>query len=148
MVRILSPRHAFLLEFVEVISTWSKEGYQIIVAGELNEHINSKKVESYFVKIGLREIISEKHRKKGPATKTTTTTTRNRNIKAVERIWGTIGISIDKCVYLPYHLVIMSDYCLIWFKIPTSVALRSNIFLSKSPVAIKLRLHRPKEKKK
>ena len=62
------PRHAFLLDFAEAISTLYKEGYQIIVAGDLNEHINIKKVKSYLAKIGLREIITEKHSKKGSST--------------------------------------------------------------------------------
>ena len=30
------PRHSFLLEFAEAISTWSKEGDQIIVARDIN----------------------------------------------------------------------------------------------------------------
>ena len=34
------PRHASLLDFAEAISTLYKEGHQIIVAGDLNEHIN------------------------------------------------------------------------------------------------------------
>ena len=44
--RIECPRYAFFLDFAEEISIWSKEGDQIIVSGDLNEHINSEKVES------------------------------------------------------------------------------------------------------
>ena len=106
----------------EAISTWSKEGDQIIVAGNLNEHINSKKVESYFAKIGLRELISEKHSKKVPAT-----TRKNRNNKVVDGIWRTKGLSIEKGGYLLYHMGIKLDNRLIWFKISTSVALGSQL---------------------
>ena len=34
------PRLSFLLDFLEAISTWSKEGDQIIVTGDLHKHIN------------------------------------------------------------------------------------------------------------
>ena len=44
--RIECPRYAFFLDFAEEISICSKEGDQIIVSGDLNEHINSEKVES------------------------------------------------------------------------------------------------------
>ena len=37
------------------------------MAGDLHEYINCKKVESYFSKIGLRVLITEKYRKKGPS---------------------------------------------------------------------------------
>ena len=98
-----------------------------------------KKLESYFSKIGLRELITEKHGKKFPATKT-----RNKNHKAVDGIWGTIGLSIEKVGYLPYHLGIKSDHCLIWFKIETSVALGYQITPSKSAADIDLILHHPR----
>ena len=60
-----------------------------------------KRVKSYFAKIGLRELITENYGKKGPET-----TIRNKNHKAVDIIWGTIGLSIKKGDYLPYHLSI------------------------------------------
>ena len=113
------------------------------MVGNLNEHINSKKVESYLAKIGLRELVSEKHGKKGPAT-----TTRNRNHKAVDEIWGTICLSIKKGYYILYHLDITSDHHLIWVEIATSDALGSQISRSKSPSARKLRLQHHRGGKK
>ena len=113
------------------------------MAGDLNEHTNSKVVESYFAKIGIRELITEKHGKKFPATKT-----RNKNHKAVDRIWETIGLSIEKGGYLPYNLGIKSDHHIIWVKMVTSIALVYQPYLSKSPAYRNLRLHNPKGQKK
>ena len=100
-------------------------------------------MEGYFAKIGLRELITEKHGKKGSST-----TRRNKNHKVVDGIWGTIGLSIEKLCYLPYRLVIKSDHHLIWVKIPGSVALGSQLSLSKSPASRKLRMHHPKGQNK
>ena len=56
---------------------------------------------------------------------------------------GEIGLYIKKGGYLPYHLGIKSYHHLIWFKIATSIALESQISLSKPPAARKLILHNP-----
>ena len=100
-------------------------------------------MEGYFAKIGLRELIKEKHSKKGPAT-----TRKKQNHEAFDVIWGTIGLSIKKCGYLPYHLGIKSDHRIIWVKIETSVALGYQLSPRNPPVDRKLRLNHPKGQKK
>ena len=117
-VRRKCPWHSFLKEFSKAITLWTKEGYQTSVLGDLNEHINSKKTEAYSSKIGLRDLPNKKHGKECPAI-----TIININKKAVDGIWGTIGLRIKKCGYLLFHLGIKYYHQLIWIKIANFVAL-------------------------
>ena len=100
-------------------------------------------MERYLAKIGLRELITEKYGKKGPAT-----TTRSKNHKTVEGIWGTIGLSIKEGGYLQYHLGIKSDHRLIWIQIAISIALGSQISPSKPTAARKIILRHLKWQEK
>ena len=48
---------------------WKCEGNQIILMGDLNEHILSKKNITFFYYLGMRELIIERHGKKGTENK-------------------------------------------------------------------------------
>eukprot|EP00957_Ditylum_brightwellii_P203034 15332944-Ditylum_brightwellii.AAC.1 len=45
------------------------------------------------------------------------TTQGNKSKRAVDGIWGTMGIKIEEGGYLPFHECIMSDHRLLWIRI-------------------------------
>ena len=51
---------------------WKCEGNQIILMGDLNEHILSKKNITFFYYLGMRELIIERHGKKAQKIKAAT----------------------------------------------------------------------------
>ena len=84
------------------------EGYQIILIGDLNEHILSKNT-TFLSSIGMREIILKRHGKKAPAT-----TRSNKIIQPIYGIWGTTGINLTTGGYLTFNQGPYSDHRLLW----------------------------------
>ena len=66
--------------------------------GDINEYVLSKKISACSSSLGMRELITDRHREKGPAT-----TRRNQKIKAMDGIWGTTVINIYAGGYLPFN---------------------------------------------
>ena len=93
-------------------------------------------------KLGLREIITDKHGEEGPGT------TRSNKIKnAIDGILGSTGLYTTSCRYLLVHYTITLNHILIWVKISLSYALGDKNLLSTAPSAQKLRHHHPSGKK-
>ena len=80
--------------------------------GYFNEYIISQRYSRFFVKNGIRELITEKHREEGPWT-----TRSNKRNNSIDGIWGSPGISTTSFWYLPIHYTITLDHKLIWVKI-------------------------------
>ena len=74
---------AFLSDLSNNISTWEITGYQIILMGDINKFILSKKISNFATKLGLRELITDRHGSMGPGT-----TGANKKQQAIEGIWG------------------------------------------------------------
>eukprot|EP00957_Ditylum_brightwellii_P025074 1897309-Ditylum_brightwellii.AAC.1 len=68
------------------IQKWKEEGDQIIVMGDINEYIHCISIMTFFKHLHMRELISERHEGKGPAT-----TRSNESRLAIGRIWATLG---------------------------------------------------------
>ena len=66
--------------------------------GDINKYILSKKTRNFPTKLGLRELITDKHGSMG-----TGTIRPNKKHKAIYGIWGSQGIKISQGGYLPYH---------------------------------------------
>ena len=126
----ICPRTRFLHNIKEKIDKWKVVGYQIILMGNFNDYILSQISCRFFAKLGLRELISEKHGEEGPGT--TIPNKRNNNI---DGIWWSPGLSTTSCGYLPVHYTITFDHRLIWVKVSLYSALGNKSLLPKSPSA-------------
>ena len=87
--RKLFPRQALLTDHKIKITSWTKEGDQFIVTGDLKEYIFSHQVHTFFAKIGIREQTPKKYGPKGLAT-----TRSNIRKHAIDGVWGSQGITI------------------------------------------------------
>ena len=64
--------------------------------GDFNKYIPIQIYYQYFSKIGLRELITEKHGTEGPGY-----TTSNKNNNAIDGIWGYLGLEMTFGGYIP-----------------------------------------------
>ena len=76
--------------------------------GDLNKYIYYQRVRTFFYKLGLRELIIDKHRSEVLAS-----TTSNNEIHAIDGIWVSPGIDITEVVYLPFHTGVICDHIFI-----------------------------------
>ena len=116
-----------------------KEGDQILILGDLNEYINSRRIRSFFSNLGLRELILERHGTNGPAT-----TRSNTSQQAIDGIWATHGINISTGGYLPFHNGPKSDHRILWIKVPMITAFGGYSPPTRVPAERRLRLHHPR----
>ena len=115
--KIESPRTAFLTYLADEIETWKTKGDQIILMGDINEYILRKIIGNFIAKIGLQELITERHGSLVPVT-----TRENKKEEEIYVIWGSQGITISQGIYLTYHFGTKSDHRLLWIKILHLVA--------------------------
>ena len=64
----------------------------------MNEYIQSKNVQLFLTKIGLRVLILKKHGKQGPAT-----TRANIKNQALDSLWVSPGLSFKEGGYILFH---------------------------------------------
>eukprot|EP00957_Ditylum_brightwellii_P003924 298933-Ditylum_brightwellii.AAC.1 len=114
---------------------WKEEGNQVIVMGDINEYINCSSIMAFFKHLDMRELISERHRKKGPAS-----TRSNKSGVAIDRIWATLGVSIIAGGYLPFNHLIRSDHQLISIKFRLAYAFGNIEPPMRKPAARDLRM--------
>ena len=133
---------AFLSDLSNNISTWEITGYQIILMGDINKFILSKKIRNFATKLGLRELITYRHRSMRPGK-----TRANNKQQAIDRIWGSQGIKISQEEHLPFHLGPKSDHRLLWIKIPHIVVFGDKNPPLRSPTARRLILRHPRGQK-
>ena len=136
---LICPRQAFTVYIVEQVYRWNKEGYQILLMGDLNEYIYSQSSRSFFSRIGLREFIIYKDRSGRPSS-----TISNKKNQAIDRIWGFTCLTTTECVYLPFHRGIRYDHRSIWIKDSSTNSFGSKLTPSKFPSSQKLRLNHPR----
>ena len=60
------PITAFISDLADDIKTWKTKEDQIILMGEINEKILSKTIRDFTSKLGLRELITDRHESLGP----------------------------------------------------------------------------------
>ena len=86
---------------------------QVILMVDINEHVLSKILISFFLSLFMSELTLEKHGDKGP-----TTTRRNLKEYPIDGIWGTAALNISVRGYLTFNHELNSDHRLIWVSIP------------------------------
>ena len=79
---------------------------------DFNYYILSHRSLQYFSKLGLRELITDKHVPEGPGS-----TRSNKNNNSVDGIWGSPGLVTTSCGYLTVNYGLESHHRLIWVKI-------------------------------
>ena len=106
--------------------------------GDLNYYSLSHRSRQYLSKIGLVELITDKHGYKGPGS-----TRSNKNNNAFDGIWGYQGLSIISYGYLPVNYGLIADRRMIWAQISQGNALGDKTLPSNTPSACKLCLPHP-----
>eukprot|EP00957_Ditylum_brightwellii_P203790 15336226-Ditylum_brightwellii.AAC.1 len=86
-------------------------GDQIVMMGDINKCIHLDNITKWAEEMGMRELITDKHGRDGPAT-----TQGKGGQQAIDGIWGMAGVCIQEGGYLPLHKRIKSNYRLIWIK--------------------------------
>ena len=108
----------------------------MLLMGDFNEYIISHRCSQYLSKLGIRELITDKHGSEGPCS-----TRSNKNNNAIDGIWGSPGLATTSCGYLPVNYGLKSDHRLIWVKISLANSLGDKTLPPTTPSARKLRLH-------
>eukprot|EP00957_Ditylum_brightwellii_P024492 1848396-Ditylum_brightwellii.AAC.2 len=73
--------------------------------GDINKYIHCSSIMAFFKHLEMRELMSERHGGKGPAT-----TRSNKLGLAIDGIWATLGVGIIAGGYLPLNYTIRSDH--------------------------------------
>ena len=77
--------------------------------GDIKKYIISKKTRSFTIKLGLWELITDRHGYMGPST-----TRKKQNQQAIDRICGLQGIKTVQGGYLHFHVGPKSDHIILW----------------------------------
>ena len=93
--------------------------------------------------LGVRELILEKHGKKGPET-----TRMNKIRQPIDGIWGTIGINIMVGGYLPFNEVPPTDHRIPWISISHSEAFGDLHLPTRYTSSRKLKMRHPRSQEK
>ena len=136
--RIIYTVQEFMANLVDLITTWTSEGDQIIIMGDLNKYFYSHKLRIHLSKLGLRELVIEQHGPEGP----TITKPNNKNY-AIYGIWGSPGLSIIEGGYLDFNQGPKYDHRKICIKLSTTTAFGNRYLISKYSSSQKLRLLHP-----
>ena len=117
------PRQGLLQDLKDKIDYWNREGYLILLMGDFNEYILIHRSSLFFSKLGLRELINDKHGFKGPGT-----TRYHKKNNAIYGIWGSPGLSTTNYGYLSFQHCLKYDHRLIWIKTSLSTAQGDKMF--------------------
>ncbi|MGL5935878.1 MAG: endonuclease/exonuclease/phosphatase family protein, partial [Cetobacterium sp.] len=130
------PRKAFLEDLAKELEEWKNIGDQILLCGDLNHDISSRKIQSFFDQFHMTNLIYNKH---GSA-EAPSTYYLNEEGKSVDGIWGTPGLKASQCGYLrPTDFP--GDHALLWVDISYQAALGHSPPQPKTPAARRLQLY-------
>jgi exonuclease III len=119
--RTVSPRKAFLDDFDQQVSQWLAKGYELIIAGNLNEELggNLSGFSRISSKHNLVEIIQQAHGINGEPP------TYARGCRRLDYIFVTAGLatSVKQCGILPYSDIIDSDHRCLYADFDTAMLL-------------------------
>ena len=94
--------------------------------GDFNKYIISHRSRQYLSKLGLREIITDKHGTEGPEY-----TKSNEKNDEIDDIWGSSSLDMTSCGYLPVNHGLKSDHRMIRVKISLANAFGKRLFRQK-----------------
>jgi hypothetical protein len=79
-----SPREALYEDLFEEVMKWKTEGEHQIIAGNVNEDVQTGLTNDFFTALGLREVILERHTNKSPPAMNEN----NDNQEPIDGIWA------------------------------------------------------------
>ncbi|MCA1807669.1 MAG: hypothetical protein LC687_07470 [Actinobacteria bacterium] len=145
------PRKAFIEDLDSDLSKWIASGDQIILSGDINEHIFHKTITDLFEKHNMRNLMYDRHNShNAPPTYSRAQPHNNDNTQShriVDGVWGTPNIHAERCGYLEpneFH----SNHSLLWLDISYRSALGHNPPQPQMPDARRLQLWNTKCTKK
>ncbi len=107
------PQQAFLDDFEDASSSWIQKGEQLLIGGDINDDVMSPRIQQFFQKHGLRNLIFTRH----PASQAPETYFRNTQEESVDGLWATENIVIARGGYLDYP-DLPGDHRGLWGDIP------------------------------
>jgi endonuclease/exonuclease/phosphatase family metal-dependent hydrolase len=105
-----NPREAFYEDLFLEIETWKQLGDHIIIAGDANEDVRSGMTSEFFLALGLREVILERHSRLSPPA----TNDKNNSRIPIDGIWASQELKVNAAGYLPFGEGCKSDHRLLW----------------------------------
>ena len=129
------PRQAFLEDLESELQEWLQAGDQVLIAGDINSHIFSAKIEELFERHNMTNLIFDRHGKENAPT----TYYLTQGSRIVDGMWGTPGLAIQRGGYLePGDFP--GNHSLLWADISYTNALGHNPPLPQTPQARRLQL--------
>jgi exonuclease III len=129
------PRKAFLEDLENNIQEWIQGGDQVLVCGDLNHNILSRKITTLFQSHNMSNLIFRKH----GSLNAPSTYYKDAEGKSVDGMWGTPGLIATRGGYLRPE-VFPGNHSLLWVDISYQSALGHNPPRPINPEARRLRL--------
>jgi endonuclease/exonuclease/phosphatase (EEP) superfamily protein YafD len=101
------PRQEFWSHLKEELQQWHEAGERVIIMGDVNEDVRSKRIKSFFAQFGMTEVILKKHGSAAPNTYANGTV-------PIDGIFATSNIIPIKCGYSPVSWGTSCDHRLLW----------------------------------
>jgi len=120
--RSICPRQAFLIDLATELKESLTAGDHIILMMDGNSNMKNSDISKKLQELTLREVILERHGRKGPATHK-----RNATSTPIDGLWMSQGLQIEQGGYFAYDEVIPSDHRCIWADITFQNALGHNM---------------------
>ena len=112
-----TPVQQFDIDILKFLRECLDKGEQVILGMDANEDITNGTIHRKLVEIGMREVITERHRENTPPP-----STYSRGNTPIDGIWCSHGITPIKAGYSTFHEHYNSDHRLLWIDIPTEEA--------------------------
>ena len=90
------PQVAFWEDLRKEAQEWIQEGDQLIIGGDVNDEVRDPTAETFFLHLGMHNLIFEHHSPDGAPT----AFFRNTNGRVMDGLWGTANISAVRCGHL------------------------------------------------
>ncbi|MFN9981150.1 MAG: hypothetical protein ACK53Y_14585, partial [bacterium] len=103
--RSICPRQAFLIDLATELKESLTAGDHIILMMDGNSNMKNSDISKKLQELTLREVILERHGRKGPATHK-----RNATSTPIDGLWMSQGLQIEQGGYFAYDEVIPSDH--------------------------------------
>ena len=126
-------------DFKQALDKWYQNGENIIVAGDVNEEVQSESIQAIFNEYEMRECLTERH------DETPETCKQNNKNKTIDGIWATPGIQPTACGYLEYG---NWDHRPIWIDLDEREVFGHREIKTKPMTARKLKLQNTKAAKR
>ena len=132
------PRLAFLQDLAIDIQLASQAGEMIIVCGDINQDVTEASIESYFVSLGLQNLIFSRH----PAASAPATYNRNTSQTSIDGVWASAHLNLVRGGYLDFD-DFPGDHRAIWFDISVTQLFGHHLTPVWKPQACRLQLCDP-----